>query len=163
MAIPVTFVAGNVLEANQLNTNFSSVYAGYTAFTPTIGGWTQGNATFSAIYSVNGETVNYQGYFTFGSTSAVTATSLYLTLPFNQADAANNDVLGLLTFRDISTGANVAGYTRIQGSTQMGMYWLDPETAPLATRLESWVTGATLPFTFATGDIVAWNITYRKA
>jgi hypothetical protein len=163
MALPVTFVAGEVLEANQLNSNFVYVYPDYVSFTPTIGGWTQGNATFSSVYCTTGEMVNWQGFFTFGSTSAVTTTSLFLTLPVNQVNASNNDITGTLTFRDISTGANVAGYARIQGATQMGMYWLDPETAPLATRLESWVTTATLPFTFATGDIVSWNITYPRA
>jgi hypothetical protein len=162
MAIPVTFVAGNVLEANQLNTNFTSVYADYVSFTPTITGWTQGNATFAAIYASTGEMVNYQGYLVFGSTSAVTTTSLSINLPVDQVNASNNNY-GTANFLDVSTQANVAGYARIQGTTQMGIYWLDPETAPLATRLEAWVTTATLPFTFATGDIVSWNVTYQRA
>jgi hypothetical protein len=161
MAIPVTFVAGDILEAQQLNDNFDAVYAGYTSFTPTIGGWTQGNATFVSQYAVNGESVHYFGYFLFGSTSAVTATALTVSLPLTANVAPNS--LGLATFSDDSAASTVAGYVQTVSTTVMNFYWLDPEAAPIAVRLEPWRTGVTLPFTFATGDYVYWDLTYRKA
>jgi hypothetical protein len=163
MAIPVTFTAGSVLEANQLNSNFTSVYSTYTAYTPTITGWTQGNATFDCRYAVTGDTVNAVGYFLFGSTSAVTATTLKVSLPVSGYTTTQNKSSGICTFNDVSASVAVAGTVQQQTATESWFYWHDPETVPLAVRLESWVTSATLPFTFATGDFVYWNISYQKA
>lgn len=163
MALPTTFVAGEILEASQLNNNFNSTYADYVSYTPTIGGWTAGNATISAKYAVTGDMVNYQGFITFGTTSAVTATALTVTLPVAQVDAANVYIFGVGTFKDTSTSVNVASYCQILGAGPLYLFWLDPETAPIATRLEAWTTGQTLPFTFASTDTVSWNVTYPKA
>ena len=163
MALPVTFTAGNVLTAAQLNSNFNFTYADYIDYTPTITGWTAGNMTFSTKYSVTGDMVNYQGSLTFGTTSAVTATSLTVSLPVAQVDGANVSIFGVGTWRDVSTSVQVAGYCQVFGSGPLNLFWLDPETAPLAVRLEPWTTAATLPFTFATGDQVSWNVTYPKA
>jgi hypothetical protein len=109
MALPVTFTAGNVLEAAQLNSNFGFTYADYIDYTPTITGWTAGNMTFSTKYSVTGDMVNYQGSLTFGTTSAVTATSLTVSLPVAQVDGANVSIFGVGTWRDVSTSVQVAG------------------------------------------------------
>jgi hypothetical protein len=162
MPLPVTFVAGDILEASQLNDNFNSVYASYTAYTPTVTGWTLGNGTASGNYSVTGNTVNYYGYFLFGSTSAIGASStLTVTLPFTYGGAVA-PMNGICKFVDTSAGVGVAGYGET-ATTTLVLQWLDPETAPLAVRTENWNTAATMPFTFANGDYVYWNITYRKA
>jgi hypothetical protein len=159
-----TFVAGDVLEAQQLNDSFAFVQTTYTTYTPTVSGWTAGNGTFAdTYYGTQGKMVNYQGVWTFGSTSAVTATALEMTLPVNAFNSLNAYVYGVCTFFDASTGVQVSGYVRLQNDTDMFFYWHDPEAAPIAVRLESWITGVTLPFTFATGDKIAWNITYRTA
>ena len=157
-----TFVAGNVLTAAQLNGSFDAVQTSYNNYTPTVTGWTVGNGTFPFSYvGAQGKMVNAHGYFSFGSTSAVTASNLTMTLPFTAASASNAQIYGLCTFFDVSASVQVSGYCRIVNDTQMQFYWHDPETAPVATRLEPWSTGATLPFTFATGDLVSWNIVYR--
>lgn len=161
MAYPVTFVPGQILEAAELNDNFNYAYTGYTSYTPTMGGWTQGNATFDGKYAVNGETVHYYGVLTFGSTSAVTASALTLTLPVTAV--ASPDSLGICSWNDISGGGAIAGTVKNTTTTALDFYWHDPEAAPIAVRLESWTTGVTLPFTFATGDFIFWDIQYRKA
>ena len=161
--IPVTFTAGSVLEANQLNSNFTSVFPTFTAYTPTLTGWTQGNATFETKYATGGETVDYQGYLTFGSTSAVTASTPTVTLPANAQTAGITNFLGICAFNDVSAGVAVTGYCRITATGTMSFFWHDPETVPLAVRLEPWSTAATMPFTFATGDYIYWSIRYEKA
>ena len=162
-----TFVAGNVLTATQLNDSFAAVQTTYTAYTPTISGWTPGNGVVTrAVYSAPGKLVNAQGYWTFGSTSSVPASSTFITtLPtaVPAVSLASAQIYGTCTFFDVSAGVQVTGLCRLQSQTEMYFYWQDPETAPLATRLESWNTSTTLPFTFATGDIISWNITYQAA
>ena len=160
-----TFVAGNVLTATQLNDSFAAVQTAYTNYTPTVSGWTVGNGTFPvSYYGTDGKMINAHGYFSFGSTSAVTASALAMTLPVLAFSNTNTEVYGVCTFTDTSAGATVTGYCRIQNASQMYFYWHDPETTPLAVRLEAWATGGgTLPFTFATGDLVSWNIMYRAA
>lgn len=160
-----TFVAGNVLTATQLNDSFAAVQTVYTSYTPTISGWTPGNGSVTrAVYSGPGKMVNAQGYWTFGSTSSVPASSTFITsLPITAVSLASAQMYGTCTFFDLSAQVQVTGLCRIQGTTDLYFYWQDPETAPLATRLESWNTAATLPFTFATGDIISWNITYQAA
>jgi hypothetical protein len=159
-----TFVAGDVLEAQQLNDSFAFVNATYATYTPTISGWTPGNGTTTrAVYSKTGDTVNAQGYWTFGSTSSVPASGTFQTTLPVSAIASGATIYGICTFFDLSASVQVTGLCRIQNATDMYFYWQDPETAPIATRLEGWNTSATLPFTFATGDIISWNITYQAA
>lgn len=136
----------------------------YTSYTPTISGWTQGNATFPvSVYSTNAKLVNAQGHFLFGTTSAVTSSPLKLSLPVNATSNTNSNIFGVCSFNDISASAVVTGYCRIQNDTDLFFYWHDPETTPLAVRMEAWTTSVTLPFTFATGDIVSWNIIYQRS
>jgi len=161
MPIPNTYTAGQVLEAASLNANFTSVYDTYTTYTPTVTGWTIGNAAFSAKYAVSGDTVHAFGVFLFGTTSVVTASNLVLSLPVTGVEDPHS--LGLAVFTDVSAGSTVAGYSELITSTTMNLTWLDPEAAPLAVRLEQWKTGVTLPFTFASGDAVRWDLFYRKA
>jgi hypothetical protein len=163
MAFPTTFVAGDILEAQQLNDNFNYVSGDFTSYTPTVTGWTIGNGTITGKYATIGQTVFLYGNFLFGSTSAVAASStLTITLPVAQA-AFSTPVEGSCNFYDVSAGVNVAGFCETSGTTAAIMKWFDPETAPLAVRTEFWNTSMTLPFTFATGDYVWWTIMYGKA
>jgi hypothetical protein len=73
------------------------------------------------------------------------------------------DVAGVSVWRDASTAARVAGSCQLSGASALKIYWHDPETAPLAVRLEEWSTVNTLPFTITTSDTISWNITYSKA
>lgn len=161
MPVPNIYTAGQILEATSLNDNFASVFYGYTAFTPTISGWTQGNATFTTEYAVSGQTVHYFGEMIFGSTSAVTATALQISLPVT-ADFSPPH-WGLNVWIDVSAAVSVAGRIQIAAASNMLTYWEDPEAAPIAVRLEPWNTGPVLPFTFATGDTIRWSIFYKKA
>lgn len=163
MAIPNVYTAGQVLEAASLNANFNAVYATDTTYTPVVTGWTQGNATMTGRYAVSGDMVFYYGSMLFGSTSAVTASGITVSLPVTAATALGQGTIGLCKFNDVSTGVGVAGYMETATTTTATCKWLDPETVPLAVRVEAWATTATLPFTFTTGDYVYWQMTYRKA
>jgi len=138
----------------------------YTSFTPTMvaSNWTQGNGTFATYYKQIGKMVHWYGRFTFGTTSAVGATGTFaITLPVNCTTLVTPEVYGVAHFRDASANVSVVGFSRIQSSTNMFCYWLDPEPTPLAVYAAAWNTGVVLPYTYADTDTVAWNIVYEAA
>lgn len=138
----------------------------YTSYTPTMvsGSWTVGNGVFTARYKTIGKMVHLYGDFEFGSTSAVTATTFAITLPVTANTAVTPYVYsGGSHFHDVSAGLGVVGISRIQNATDLYLFWNDPEPTPLAVYNAPWSTAVVLPFTFATGDIVAFNIVYEAA
>jgi hypothetical protein len=138
----------------------------YTAYTPTAvaSNWTIGNGTFTTYWKSIGKLVHFYGRFEFGSTSSVSASGTFaITLPTNARNSVEPEVYQIAQFRDTSAGLNVGGYSRIQNATQMFCYWYDPEPTPLAVYGSPWNTGVVLPFTYTTGDFVAWNMIYERA
>ena len=138
--------------------------AAYTSFTPTLGGWTLGNGTFLAYYKVLGKMVHYYGRFTFGSTSSVPASGAFtVTLPETSRFAAESIQIGLGRFIDVSASINVVGQTAMQSSTVMAVQWEEMQALNNYVNRQNWNTGVTLPFTFATGDFVSWDVVYERA
>jgi hypothetical protein len=137
----------------------------YTTFTPTLTGWTLGNGTFLAYYRVFGKSVHYYGRFTFGSTSAVggSGTTFTVTLPETSRFGVESFQTGVGKFRDISVGLNVIGQTTYQSTTTMTLQWSENPAATTYVSGQAWNTDSSLPFTFATGDFVSWDIVYERA
>jgi len=139
--------------------------AAYTAFTPTLSGWTQGNGTFIAYYRVFGKTVHYYGRFTFGSTSAVggASTNFTVTLPATSTFGVESIQAGVGQFRKVSTGLNIIGQTANSSTTTMIVTWAENPGSTTYVARQVWNTTATLPFTFASGDFVSWDVVYERA
>jgi hypothetical protein len=138
--------------------------APYTAFTPTLGGWTLGNGTFVTEYKVLGKMVHYYGRFTFGSTSAVGASGNFtITLPETSAFGVESIQTGVGQFRDLSTAINVIGQTGMQSTSVMAVQWANVDVVTSSVNRLPWHTGLSVPFTFATGDFVSWDIVYERA
>jgi hypothetical protein len=141
----------------------SSGIGAYTPFTPTLSNWTLGNGVFDAEYKVLGKLIHYYGTFEFGSTSAVGANPFNITLPVNARFGLVRVQYGSSQWRDVSLGVNVVGTTTMENSTNMFVNW--NQVAALSDYLQkaAWTSAAGMPFTFATGDFVSWDIVYEGA
>jgi hypothetical protein len=152
------------MEAVQTKLAIGNTVLGtYTAYTPAITNVTIGNGTFSTAYCRVNNFVHYYGIFTFGTTSAVTGTPL-IALPINSDAPFNsspNMPYGNMNFYDLSTvttyngqlASNVtSGFTGSRVMLNAGTY------SQIAGGLS-----ATVPFTWATGDVIQWNIYYKAA
>ena len=141
----------------------NTVLGTYTAYTPTFANLTVGNGTSSAMFSRVNNVVNYFGYFTLGSTSAVTG-SVNITLPVT-ADAVYGTINGIpmgdMNIFDTSASAWFKGDLFSIGSTTVARcrLWTTSGTAVVTNTN----IGATAPMTWATGDQLFWNIRYEAA
>ena len=140
----------------------------YQAYTPTFTNIAVGNGTVSAQYCTVNNFVHAFGSLVFGSTTTIAVNSV-MTLPVNTVNTENGalgSVLGGVTYYDVSAFAayrgTVDGRTagtnadfRVNGMSIAYDTLTAYETAVSPTAL--------IPFTFATGDFIRWNIYYKSA
>jgi hypothetical protein len=156
----------DAMEAVQTKLAIGNTVIGtYTAYTPIWdNGITVGNGTFSSAYARVNNLVHYYGTFTFGSTTSVTSNIWSLRVPIN-ADPTflrpfPGFVLGLYGSYDVSATLAQYGTVSFQSANSQVRFFNTSTVNPypqLAT------LNATSPFTWATGDLVQWNFTYRAA
>jgi len=130
----------------------------WNSWTPTLTNLTLGNGTQSAAHHRIGRTIHFRWKFTLGSTSAV-GTSPQFTLPVAaHADYAINMPMGTASLLDSGVALYLGWGIMINAST----------VAPVAvnsagaTATNASVT-ATVPFTWATGDVIMVTGTYEAA
>ena len=154
----------DAMEAVQTKLAIGNTVIGtYTAYTPTFTNLTVGNGTSTARFSRVNNVVNYFGYFTLGTTSAVTG-GIRITLPVtaNAIYAGLNGIpIGNSSFYDTSAGIWYKAEVMSIGSTTLGLTRLLRADGTWLTNQGE--TNATQPFTWTTGDQVLWNITYEAA
>ena len=154
----------DAMEAVQTKLAIGNTVLGtYTAFTPTFTNVTVGNGTSSARYSQVNNVVNYYGYFTLGTTSAVTGL-VSITLPVTARTiyaSINGLPMGDLSMFDTSASTWYKGEVFSIGSATetRTRIWTVSGTNLVTTSTPQ----ATLPFTWATGDQFLWNIRYEAA
>ena len=139
----------------------NTVLGTYTAYTPTFTNVTIGNGVVSSAYCRVNDFVHFYGKFTFGSTSAITGTFL-ADFPVQVNSAFTNDaaIYGIAQYRDLSTNALYTGVAHFAGNNTV--FSLRVQLAGGTYLTQSGVTGSA-PFTWATGDFMAWNLYYRAA
>lgn len=137
----------------------------YTAYTPTLSNWTAGNGTFTTYYRAFGKTVHFYGRFEFGSTSAVTAgaNTFLITIPETSRFGVSSQQIGNARITDTSAGLVVLGTSGFLSTTSLAVWWAENPAATTYVSRQSLTTAATLPFTWATGDFVTWDIVYERA
>ena len=139
----------------------NTVLGTYTAYTPTFTNLTVGNGTMAAQYCTVNKFVHAFGSFTFGSTTVMSAPA-YFTLPVLTVTAemgASGMVLGTVTYTT-AAGSSTKGHLNGFGASSAAVFWV----ATTSGTYEG-MTGpsATIPFTWATGDKIQWNIMYKAA
>jgi hypothetical protein len=108
----------------------------------------EGNGTFTGRYQQTGQTVRYAGSFVIGSTTSIVG-SVSLDLPVPK-HANWSGTLGSIQLSDTGT-KNYPGVV-----TSGGVLIHSHDTG-------SGLVSATVPFTWTTGDYIAWNLTYEAA
>ena len=140
----------------------NTVIGTYTAYTPSFsGGVTIGDGVVSGAYCRVNDFVHVYGRFTLGSTSAVTG-SVVLNLPVNlHATMAIDAMLyGTVQYRDVSAVGQYPGVASISGNTTSTAF--RAQGANL-TYVQQYAATTGTPFTWATGDMMTWNLYYRAA
>lgn len=150
MANPFPFSSGDVLTAAELNDIGERV-----AFTPSWVNFTPGNATESWFYVQVNELLFVYGATTLGSTSAFTGGSIRLTIPTGLRSGFFHNA-GALQMRDTSPSVNYEGSWRIRSDANDADLQAQDSSG---TYLTAAGVGATVPFTWATGDQIRGSFT----
>jgi hypothetical protein len=128
-----------------------------TSFTPGWSGLTVGNGTLNyATYVRVQNFIMVQVSFTLGSTSSVTG-NIFIGNPVAAANGTQGPC-GTSVFGDVSTGVTYTGVT----SMNIGFLQAIPQNVA-GTYSTFEVTSSTVPFTWATGDIIQFQGFYRVA
>lgn len=146
---PRTWVAAETVTAALMNAhvrdNLKALGDAWTAFTPTFSGaWTLGNGTLEGWYIKPGRLVIGKVKLTVGSTTSPSG-NFGVTLPWNHANAA----IGGGADDGPPVGRAVCFDTSASASTYRDVI---VNTATL--RIVDPIVTATVPFTWATGDIL---------
>ncbi len=147
------FSPGDVLTAADLN-----AIGAYTAYTPSsTGGLTLGNGTIQTSYAKINDFVHTYGYIILGTTSSV-APFVDIALPVTNATGTFESPTGNALFWDRS-GFVWKGATLSVGNTLVRIVAEQVDS----NKIRYADLSATLPFTWASTDVLYWNIMYRAA
>jgi hypothetical protein len=142
--------------ANSSGTMTSEVLSDYEegTWTPSLEGVTIGNGTITGQYTKIGNIVHLTFRFVFGSTSSISGGVNSISgLPFTNDSASNS---GTLTASNASN--NWFGFTQ-QYSTGTATNYIQFVTS---SNIQLTMT-STVPFTWTTGNVLRFNMTYRAA
>lgn len=150
MATLGTFTAGQVLTAAELN-----AIGTWQTFTPVFQFGSVGNGTAAGFYCQVNDLVFIRGEVTLGSTSSVSS-GWSLEAPVAADTTIGTENWGTCLYGDASSGQEYFGSMNSAASNRLRFYvW---------TASNNWtVTNVTVPFTWATGDVVRWQGVYKAA
>jgi hypothetical protein len=126
----------------------------WTAYTPTLGGFTPGDGVATGEYRQVGKTVEFWAKFVLGATSAGASAAPTLTLPVTASAASHLPLVG--SFYDVSATTYYNAVAEQTSTTVASLYI--PGASGVFT-----VLSTTAPFTWATGDIIYLRGTYEAA
>ena len=153
MANPFPFVAGSVLTAAELNGIGEAV-----AYTPTFANFTLGNGTVDTSYVQVQKLVQVSVTITLGSTSSMTG-QITVSKPVTGAGGAGlNTYVGVARLSDAGTGVRV-GAIRNDATGNVSVRALDAA----GTYLTEVNISSTVPFTWATNDVLFLSFVYEAA
>lgn len=148
---------GNLGAVTATSINFGQDALNYYdegTWTPAITGWTAGNATVVGTYTRIGNLVLCEFSYTLGGTTVTAAGTVTITgLPFNAATTVG--FKGMAKLDD--AGVVYSAAIEVSAATSIRMY----NTLATLNRLPAGLVTDALPFTFASGDIIAGSFEYR--
>lgn len=157
--IVVGDLANNAVETAKIkdgNVTLAKLAAeAWSSSTPALTNGSLGNGTVVNRSVKIGRTVICQGTLVFGSTTSFTGT-LGIALPYTAA--ATVDQIGSMYAYDSSTSTYKPGICHVSASTPTLIdSFFDSGQVPFI------MVGASVPFTWATGDKLFWSISYEAA
>lgn len=156
-----TGIAVSAITPEKLLTGTGTTWP-WTTFTPSWTNLTVGNGTSSSWLKQVGKTVHLRMRFTWGSTTSGSGSTPYFTAPvaMNTTGFTANVVMCIGTALDVGVGSyRMFGRYASAGG---GSIELVAESASGTYVSEAGVT-STVPFTWATGDIMFLTGTYEAA
>jgi len=126
-------------------------------FTPDWLGLNIGNATQKAGYRYGLGMLHAMGVVTYGSTTAISGNIRFLlpdSVVMDITKTAVNMPLGLFVAHDVSAGKEYTGAAHRHTSTRVSLRMWSASGA----HVEDTNVTTTVPFTWATGDELQWNI-----
>jgi hypothetical protein len=169
--IVTSLPAGNLVTGQEVDLYVTTPYAGYQrhkwngsawymigdsrssewqSFTPGLANITLGNGTLVSRYTVDGKRIHYIGKLTWGSTTSASG-YFVINLPNN---AYGSLITGSATMID---GGNRAWVGNCAAWSAGQFYVVHTESGNFGGLNQS------NPFTWGSGDILDWNITYEMA
>ena len=123
------------------------IFRAWTVFVPTFQDFGLGNGTVSARYLKVGKTIHYQGAVGLGSTTALNANAVQISLPFNPA-------VGYPLGVGLASDASAALIFPLVAVGTAGLFFAlrAPNGNPITV---------SQPFAWATPDAFGWNLTYE--
>ena len=140
----------------------NTVLGVYQAYTPTFTNLTVGNGTLAAQYCRVNNFVHTFGSLTFGSTTAITGNPIF-TLPVVTVAAemgASGMAFGFATYFNSATSSVIKGHASSYGPTTGVVLWVATTSGAYEGQANP---SATVPHTWATNDIIRWNLMYKAA
>ena len=140
----------------------NTVLGTYTAYTPTFAVIVVGDGTLAAQYCRVNNFVHAFGSLTFGSTTTI-AVNATMTLPVNTVsteNGASGSILGGVTYYDASAFIAYRGTIDGRGANSNCDFRVNNTSGTYETGVSP---TAAIPMTWATGDIIRWNIFYKAA
>ena len=129
----------------------------WTTFTPSFTGVTVGNGTLVARYRKVGKTVDLYMKLTFGSTTSLSGSLNYFSLPFNLA--TTSDGLTCVGYaQDSSAAASYVAAAEFNGNNIIWSVLAVGGTWGTTSRITS-----SNPYTWATNDIYWFQVRYEAA
>jgi hypothetical protein len=147
------------VDSNGLITGTGTSLGAWTAYTPTLGGtgWAIGDGTVTARYVQIGKIVHYRVQITAGSTTTFGASTYpTLTLPVTAVSAQDLAQNHRAIFFDASLGKRYFAWAYQTNTTTIRLVTLSADGADTTTT-------ATVPFTWASSDIIIAFGTYEAA
>jgi hypothetical protein len=126
------------------------------AYTPSITGnssFTLGNGTLTGRYVQTGKMVSVTVNLVCGSTTVLPTSFTYCSIPIT---ASSNSAVGVVHMEDTPAGNNYAGHCTLINTTTLLIF------TPTGNANSGFLSGTT-PFTFGSGDLVRFSITYEAA
>jgi len=148
-----TLSAGDVVTAAGINAGA----VGWTTYSPTLTNIAVGNGTQVAKYGMFGRVYFLKWQLTLGSTSTVTGLPT-ISLPVSAADAIELNLHAAAGFFDLSASTT---YIAGMGATTTAVMLYALNASATYTTLTA--ASSTVPFTWATGDIMRLTATYEGA
>jgi len=129
----------------------------WQSWSPTLsGGWANGNGVWTAKYAKLGKLVFANGSFVVGSTTTK-GTNLNVSLPVT---AATNAAATNVSTNTVAGTATYLLWNTVDPGSQIISFFAVNASATYATRTA--ITSA-IPATWATGDIIRFNVVYEAA
>jgi hypothetical protein len=126
----------------------------YSAWTPSYTNLSVGNGTEVARYAQSGKFVHCIYSLTFGSTTSISG-GITISLPQTAAQAVGSTT----AFFDDAGTAGYTGMIQMTSTTAVAVYYIGAATA----YTQFFNLSSSLPFTWTTGDKIAFQLSYEAA